>query len=170
MNAVNSRLPGKKVDFEHEGIRYKEEVELPNGHKWRRRDDGGWCRFSNKRCFPTGKTGGQNVSSAEKSVGEQLSRGKNATVTVNSKSDAESLLRGLTTGSKLEGGYMDTTHDGAFSPQKEASDWLPRPSSRKRGTYHWDAHDPNAAAGDHAIQGAHLQIHTFDGKIIRIFY
>jgi len=60
MNAVNSRLPGKKVDFEHEGIRYKEEVELPNGHKWRRRDDGGWCRFSKRKCYPLGKTGKLN--------------------------------------------------------------------------------------------------------------
>jgi len=65
---------------------------------------------------------------------------------------------------------MNTTTPGTFSPQSDASDWLPRPSSSKRGTYHWDEYNPNAQAGDHAVEGSHLQIHTFEGKIIRIFY
>ena len=68
------------------------------------------------------------------------------------------------------GGYMNTTQSGTFSPQAGSSDWLPRPSSSKRGTYHWDEHNPLAKTGDHAIEGSHLQIHTFEGKIIRIFY
>jgi hypothetical protein len=166
MGAVNKRLPGRKIEMEDGGVKYTEEVALPNGHKWRRRLDGGWCRFSKKTCY----SGAQNVSSAERSIKDQLDNGKNASVTVSSKEDAETLLRSLTSGPDHKGGYMDTTHEGAFSPQKEASDWLPRPSGRKTGTYHWDKHDPNAKVGDHAIEGNHLQIHTFEGKIIRIFY
>jgi RHS repeat-associated protein len=110
------------------------------------------------------------VSAAKKSIQEQLQKGKNATVTVNSKADAEALLRDVTSGPGHKGGYMNTTASGTFSPQKDASDWLPRPSSSKRGTYHWDSHNPNAKTGDHALSGNHLQIHTFEGKIIRIFY
>ena len=55
--AVRTRQPGKKIDLEHDGIKYTEEVELPNGHKWRKRKDGGWCRFSKRTCYPKGKTG-----------------------------------------------------------------------------------------------------------------
>jgi len=42
--------------MEDGGVKYVQEVELPNGHKWRQRADGGWCRFSKKTCFPKGKT------------------------------------------------------------------------------------------------------------------
>jgi hypothetical protein len=66
MTAVNLRRPGKKIDFEHKGIRYTEEVELPNGHKWRRRADGGWCRFSRRICYPTGRlTKGQQQAQGQ---------------------------------------------------------------------------------------------------------
>jgi hypothetical protein len=65
---------------------------------------------------------------------------------------------------------MNTTEKGTFHPKKDASDFLPRPSSRKKGTYHWDDYDPNAKPGDHASEGNHLQIHTFEGQIIRVFY
>ncbi|EKY11799.1 hypothetical protein HMPREF9075_00537, partial [Capnocytophaga sp. oral taxon 332 str. F0381] len=58
----------------------------------------------------------------------------------------------------------------AASLRQRGSDWLPRASSRKRGTYHWDEYNPNAKAGDHASEGSHLQIHTFEGQVIRIFY
>ncbi len=35
---------------------YVEEIELPNGHKWkRRRSDGGWCRFTTAVCFESGE-------------------------------------------------------------------------------------------------------------------
>jgi len=54
-NAMEARRPGKKVDMEDNGVKYNEEVELPNGHKWRKRLDGGWCRFSKKSCFPSGE-------------------------------------------------------------------------------------------------------------------
>lgn len=56
MGAVNKRLPGRKIEMEdvctmvYGGIKYTREVELPNGHKWRQRLDGGWCRFSKKTC------------------------------------------------------------------------------------------------------------------------
>jgi RHS repeat-associated protein len=116
------------------------------------------------------KLGLSCVSKAKLSIQEQLSRGKNARVTVNNKTEAETLLRDVTSGPGHKGGYMNTTEPGTFSPQSGASDWLPRPSGSKRGTYHWDEYNPNASAGDHAIEGSHLQIHTFEGKIIRIFY
>lgn len=31
---------------------YEWEVELPNGHKWKRKNNGKWCRFTKKTCFP----------------------------------------------------------------------------------------------------------------------
>jgi hypothetical protein len=34
------------------GEQYVEEVELPNGHKWRRDSKGNWCRFSDEVCVP----------------------------------------------------------------------------------------------------------------------
>ena len=54
MGAVNKRLPGRKIEMEDGGVKYTQEVELPNGHKWRQRADGGWCRFSKKTCYPKG--------------------------------------------------------------------------------------------------------------------
>jgi hypothetical protein len=40
------------------GQEYVEEVELPNGHTWRRTPDGNWCRFSDGRiCVPRGRGG-----------------------------------------------------------------------------------------------------------------
>ena len=110
------------------------------------------------------------VSSAKKSIDNQLEKGKNAIVKVDNKEQAEELLRLLTSGKGHQGAYMNTTLSNTFSPKKSDSDWLPRESSRKRGTYHWDEFNPNAKIGDHASEGAHLQIHTFDGKVIRIFY
>jgi len=111
-----------------------------------------------------------NVSQANRSIIEQLRNSSNASVTVNSKVDAEALLRQFTSGTGHKGGYMNTTSPGSFSPQASASDYLPRVSSRKSGTYHWDNYNPNAKAGDHASEGAHLQIHTFEGQVIRVFY
>ena len=100
----------------------------------------------------------------------QLTKGKNAQITVKSKEEAEALLREFLSNDSNIGGYMNTTMKRTFHPTKEASDYLPRPSSRSRGTYHWDAYNSAAKVGDHAAQGAHLQIHTFDGKVVRIFY
>ena len=43
---------------------YVEEIELPNGHKLkRRRSDGGWCRFSDPSCFPKNIQPGSSSSS-----------------------------------------------------------------------------------------------------------
>lgn len=110
------------------------------------------------------------VTSAKKKIDNQLEQGKNAIVVVNNKKQAEELLRFITSGPDHKGGYMDTTKENTFSPIKSASDWLPRASSRKKGTYHWDEYNPNAKVGDHASEGSHLQIHTFEGQVIRIFY
>ncbi len=116
------------------------------------------------------KEGTSTVGQASRSIQEQLDRKGEALVTVSNKQDAEVLLREFTSGSDHIGGYMDTTPDFSFSPETSASDFLPRPSSRKRGTYHWDEYNPDAKVGDHAIHGSHLQIHTFEGLVIRIFY
>jgi hypothetical protein len=62
--AVVQRAEPKKIP----GKDYVEEVELPNGHTWRRTSDGHWCRFSNGRiCVPavSGKTAGSTVRSIE---------------------------------------------------------------------------------------------------------
>jgi RHS repeat-associated protein len=124
---------------------------------------------NNPNCpCPKGK-GASTPGQAKKSINDQLSKGKGAEVTVSSKDDAETLLRDLISGKEQKGGYMDTTNE-AFSPKASDSDWLPRPSDRKSGTYHWDSYNPSAQSGDHAKLGDHLQIHTFEGQIIRIFY
>jgi hypothetical protein len=117
-----------------------------------------------------GKEGASTVGQASRSIKEQLSSKREAIVRVNSKEDAETLLRDFISGDEHIGSYMDTTQEFTFHPQKSASDYLPRPSSRKRGTYHWDDFNPSAKIGDHAIQGAHLQIHTFEGFVVRIFF
>lgn len=161
VGAIN-KMPGTKLSA---GKKYKHR---PNGL-----GEGHFEIFYNppvKKDYTQGKSGSLNVSQAKRSIKDQLSRGKNASVTVSSKADAEELLRDLISGPDQKGSYMNTTPDGSFSPQADASDYLPRESSSKRGTYHWDEFDPNAKAGDHANIGAHLQIHQFDGKIIRIFY
>ena len=59
---------------------------------------------------------------------------------------------------------------GVFFPKSGTNWWLPRRSRFKEGTYHWDEYNPNAKMGDHAISGHHLQIHTFDKRVIRIFF
>ena len=123
--------------------------------------------FGLKRC---------NFNQLHKDIEHQLSIGKSATVKVKTKSEAEELLLLLTTGKKHPGAFMNTTKPKnpnsppIFDPQSGASRWLPRASSFKRGTYHWDDWDPFANVGDHAREGSHLQIHTFKGWIIRIFF
>ncbi|KGR93886.1 RHS repeat-associated core domain-containing protein [Burkholderia sp. ABCPW 111] len=109
-----------------------------------------------------------------KNIKEQLNSGKRAQITVNSRAEAEELLIALTTGKGMPRAYRNTT--GQALPKgkisESGSDWLPggRGAYEREGTYHWDAADANAKPGDHALQGDHLQIHNFDGKIIRIFY
>lgn len=62
MGTVNKRLPGRKIEMEDGGVKYTREVELPNGHKWRKRLDGGWCRFSKKTCYPSSSSLNGNQS------------------------------------------------------------------------------------------------------------
>lgn len=40
----------------------------------------------------------------------------------------------------------------------------------KQNIYYCDATDSNAKSGDHACLDAHLQIHLYGGKIIRVFF
>ncbi|MCP3921432.1 MAG: hypothetical protein GY714_02485 [Desulfobacterales bacterium] len=110
-----------------------------------------------------------SISAASRSIRKQLDIGKNASATVSSKDGAATLLREFISGPGHKGGYMNTT-EGTFSPKSSHSDYIPRHSTRKRGTYHWDDYNPSAKRGDHANQGPHAQIHTFNGQVIRIFY
>jgi len=110
-----------------------------------------------------------------RSIDDQLARGRRARIDVKSKDEAEELLRAYTSGpAGRPGAFRNTT--GQVLPEgrkaDSGSDWLPggRGAYQREGTYHWDAANPNANAGDHAIEGNHLQIHNFDGKIIRIFF
>jgi len=62
--AVVQRTEPKKIS----GGEYVEEVQLPNGHTWRRTSQGSWCRFSNGRiCVPgfPGKDASKIIKSAE---------------------------------------------------------------------------------------------------------
>lgn len=129
---------------------------------------------------------GLSCTSNLKDIENQLSRGKGATVTVSSKAEAEELLRAYTSGpAGRRGAFRNTTGQefprDLFDPEKvvgpgsiphNASDWLPagRGAFQREGTYHWDAANAGANPGDHALLGDHLQIHNFDGSIIRIFY
>ena len=58
------------------------------------------------------------VSSAKKSIDNQLKKGKNAIVKVDNKEQAEELLRLLTSGKGHQGAYMNTTLSNTFSPKK----------------------------------------------------
>ncbi len=110
-----------------------------------------------------------------RSIDEQLQQGRRARIDVASKDDAIELLLAYTTGPAGRRGAFRNTTDQPLPEGKKSesgSDWLPggRGAYQREGTYHWDAADPNAKAGDHALEGNHLQIHNFDGKIIRIFF
>jgi len=52
--------------------------------------------------------------------------------------------------------------------------WLPdgvdRGPEGRKGTCHWDDYNPNAAKGNHASEGVHLQLHTWERKSVRIFF
>jgi RHS repeat-associated protein len=110
-------------------------------------------------------------------IENQLASGRRARVDANSRAQAEEILRAYTTNPDQAqfGAYRNTT--GQPPPpegmlQGTASDWLPggRGAYEREGTYHWDEGNPNAARGDHALEGSHLQIHDWSGKIIRVFY
>jgi len=74
-------------------------------------------------------------------------------VSVASRAEAEELFLG-----KYQAeGYRNTT---GWSP-KESKDFF----GSKRGTYHWDE-GANAFPHD----GSHLQIHSFEREVIRIFF
>ena len=112
---------------------------------------------------------------AFRSIDDQLSRHKRATVNVSSRESAEKLLRIITTGRGMPGPFRNTTRSptdiNKYRPS--GNQWTPgadRGPGGRLGTYHWDAGNPNAARGDHAIMGRHLQIHNWEGQTIRIFY
>jgi hypothetical protein len=102
--------------------------------------------------------------------------GKEISVYVGSKTDAEDVLRGYISSKEAtkKGRFRNTTDQVLPSGKKSSnsSDWLPggKKAYQKQGTYHYDKADINAKTGDHALIGDHIQIHTYEGKIIRIFY
>lgn len=109
----------------------------------------------------------------------ELNAGK-PQVWVTSQAEAEELLLAYITGKNHPASFRNTTGQvlpkfdeyGNALKKSEISDWLPegRGALDKRGTYHWDSYNPDAALGDHARTGAHVQIHDFRGFIFRIFY
>jgi hypothetical protein len=74
-------------------------------------------------------------------------------VSVASKAEAEELFLGAYQGS----GYRNTS---GWSPAEVKNFY-----GQKAGTYHWDL---GASAFPH--DASHLQIHTFEGDIIRIYF
>lgn len=111
------------------------------------------------------------VAAAIKSIDQQLASGKGASARVDSRAHAEELLIHYTTGRNQPGGWKNTTHT---EYDMRGSQWLPDNVNRgpkgRYGTYHWDEYNPTAARGDHASEGSHLQLHTWGGKVIRVFY
>ncbi|MGH2486349.1 MAG: hypothetical protein ACRDHE_10080, partial [Ktedonobacterales bacterium] len=91
-------------------------------------------------------------------------------VTVNSRSEAEELFLGRYAGD----GYRNTT--GFKGPENGFWDEFKRVFGGKAGTYHWDEGLDDAGRvsghGEGNPHGGlpHLQIHTFEGPIIRIFF
>jgi hypothetical protein len=100
--------------------------------------------------------GGQKLipwsSKVVRQADEALERGATS-VKVGSRSQAEELFLGRFQGA----GYRNTT---GMSPT-EAKNFF----GQKAGTYHWDI---GAKAYPH--ESSHLQIHTFGGDVIRIFF
>lgn len=102
---------------------------------------------------------------------------KNINIEVKDQKAAEEVLLKFITWNKQPAAFLNTTnyhHNektyGVFFPKSGSNWWLPRRSTFKEGTYHWDVFNPNAKMGDHAKLGHHLQIHAFNGKVIRIFF
>jgi hypothetical protein len=108
------------------------------------------------------------------SINEQLRTRKQVRIEVSSKEQAEDVLRAFISGRGFPRRYRNTTDQALPAGRKaeSGSDWLPDGDSSylRNGTYHWDSANPNAKPGDHAVEGNHLQIHNFDGRVIRIFY
>jgi hypothetical protein len=102
--------------------------------------------------------------------------GKNISVYVSTEGDAEKVLLGYITSKEAseKGRFRNTTDQILPSGKKSSnsSEWLPggEKAYQKEGTYHYDKADINAKPGDHALIGDHIQIHTYEGKTIRIFY
>jgi hypothetical protein len=103
-------------------------------------------------------------------------KGKDISVYVRTEGDAEKVLLGYITSEKAseKGRFRNTTDQILPSGKKSSnsSGWLPGVNQAydKKGTYHYDKADINAKPGDHALIGDHIQIHTYEGKTIRIFY
>lgn len=80
------------------------------------------------------------------------------TVKVATKAEAEELFLRLYQGA----GYRNTTGMGATEAKQMFGE--------KAGTYHWDAPGEGHGPGNPHGASDHLQIHTFAGPIIRIFF
>lgn len=91
-------------------------------------------------------------SSGVRNAANDLANGATE-VTVGSMSEAEELFMGMYQGD----GYRNST---GMSPT-EAKDFF----GGKSGTYHWDEGENNFPHGED-----HLQIHTFGGDVVRIYY
>jgi RHS repeat-associated protein len=112
--------------------------------------------------MPWGMTGGLageiSWSSKELAAIAKSLEGGATSVTVKTKSEAEELFLRLYQGD----GYRNTTGMGATEAKQMFGE--------KAGTYHWDAagegHGPSNPHG----ASDHLQIHSFAGPIIRIFF
>jgi hypothetical protein len=74
-------------------------------------------------------------------------------VRVTSRSEAEELFLGRYQGN----GYRNTT---GMSP-RESKEFY----GGKAGTYHWDT-----GAGAYPHESSHLQVHTHEGQVVRIFF
>jgi hypothetical protein len=108
-------------------------------------------------------------------IKQQLQTSKRARIQVASREEAEDVLRAfLSSPGERKVPYRNTTSQKLPSGSKaeSGSDWLPegRGAYQRPQTYHWDAANSEAAAGDHALEGNHLQIHNSKGEVIRVFY
>ncbi len=94
--------------MEDGGVKYTQEVELPNGHKWRQRADGGWCRFSKKTCYGFDKTRNRIRKNNASGKGGELGFDKTKT---------KELRRAVTGRKKIEAGELSERHLGTTSHQ-----------------------------------------------------
>jgi RHS repeat-associated protein len=85
-------------------------------------------------------------------------------VEVGSRSEAEELFFRLYQGEGYRNttGFVDVTQEGAHSELKNFF-------GSKKGTYHWDTGAGHGLTNPHGTL-PHIQIHTFRGPVIRIFY
>jgi len=114
-----------------------------------------------------GGSGNQRPKNAQQAI--KAIQAGDIEITVHNRHDAQEILLNHYIGTSPDSpGYINTT---GLSPTEAK-----KLHGRKHGTYHWDVN----LANDGSIQGhgannphghkPHLQIHTYDGDIIRIFF